>query len=436
MTYEADANVTGPLAGVGQRLMGAAARRTTEQFLERARRRYIEAPEARRRAARRPRSREPRSCRPPQRRAGRRQGHRRQRARRLRARPDRRRGRAAGPRGAEGRRRTRQNPDAREERFRDEEGRWARASTGCGRSTATAGRSQPGEVVRPDERLRMPYMLGPRRAAHPGHVRRHRARAGADRLPGHDDDLLLRRRDDHLQPVTRNRVPSYTGSSFAFIAPVIAAKSEGLEAALGGIVAAGIALFLVGLLVDRAGYRVIEFLLPPVVTGSIVALIGLNLAPVARQQFEQQAGIALVTLVAILIIGVAVKSFVSRLSVFLGVVVGYVVRGAARRGQLGRRRGGRLVRLPGLHDARVQRQRDPADRARRAARAAGRERRARQGRRDDDRAGPRPADRPLVHGRRRRDHRVRRVRRLGHHDLRREHRRHGLHARSTRRSRT
>src|SRR5919199_1584014 len=78
--------------------------------------------------------------------------------------------------------------------------------------------------------------------------------------------------------VTRNRVPSYTGSSFAFIAPVIAAKADGgIPAALGGIVCAGVALAAVGLLVDRAGYRVIEFLLPPVVTGAIVALIGLNL---------------------------------------------------------------------------------------------------------------------------------------------------------------
>ena len=62
MTYEADANVTGPLAGVGQRLMGAAARRTTEQFLE-ALDRYIEAPEAATAPAA-ARSRAPRSCRP------------------------------------------------------------------------------------------------------------------------------------------------------------------------------------------------------------------------------------------------------------------------------------------------------------------------------------------------------------------------------------
>ncbi len=183
---------------------------------------------------------------------------------------------------------------------------------------------QPGEVVRPDERLHMPQMLG----LGGQHIL---AMFGATALvpvltgfPVATTIFFSGVGTIIFNLMTRNRVPSYTGSSFAFIAPVLAAKSEGLEAALGGIMAAGIALFAVGWLVDRYGYRVIEFLLPPVVTGAIVALIGLNLAPVAKDQFEQQAGIALVTLAAILIIGVAVKTFLSRLSVFLGVVVGYV----------------------------------------------------------------------------------------------------------------
>ncbi|MDA0183743.1 purine/pyrimidine permease [Solirubrobacter phytolaccae] len=125
--------------------------------------------------------------------------------------------------------------------------------------------------------------------------------------------------------ITGNRVPSYTGSSFAFIAPVIAASAEGgPEQALGGIVAAGVVLALLGLLIDRAGYRIVEFLLPPVVTGAIVALIGLNLAPVAKDQFSQQAGIALFTLVAILLATVALRGLAQKLSVFLGVAAGYV----------------------------------------------------------------------------------------------------------------
>jgi uracil-xanthine permease len=188
------------------------------------------------------------------------------------------------------------------------------------------GRSvQPGEVVRPDERLYMPNMLG----LGAQHIL---AMFGATALvpvltgfPVATTIFWSGVGTILFNLITRNRVPSYTGSSFAFIAPVIAAKAEGgVPAALGGILVAGVALAIVGVIVDRAGYRVIEFLLPPVVTGAIVALIGLNLAPVAKDQFEQQAGIALVTLVAILLIGVVFKGFVSRLSVFGGVLVGYV----------------------------------------------------------------------------------------------------------------
>jgi xanthine/uracil permease len=132
---------------------------------------------------------------------------------------------------------------------------------------------QPGEVVRPDERLNFPRMLG----LGGQHVL---AMFGATALvpvltgfPVTTTIFFSGIGTIIFNLLTRNRVPSYTGSSFAFIAPALAAKSEGLEAALSGIVA---------------------------------------------------AGIAMVTLVSILIIGVAVKNFLTRLSVLLGVVVGYV----------------------------------------------------------------------------------------------------------------
>src|SRR3954467_12318228 len=186
-------------------------------------------------------------------------------------------------------------------------------------------REQHGHVVAPDERLAWPAMFG-LGAQHV--LAMFGSTAVVPVLTGFPvSTTLLFSGIGTLMFVliTGNRVPSYTGSSFAFIAPVLAAKAgNDIAPALGGILVAGVVLALIGLLIDRLGYRVIEFLLPPVVTGSIVALIGLNLAPVARDQFTAQAGIALVTLVAILIIGVAVKNFLSRLSVFLGVVVGYV----------------------------------------------------------------------------------------------------------------
>ena len=125
--------------------------------------------------------------------------------------------------------------------------------------------------------------------------------------------------------VVKNRVPSYLGSSFAFIAPVVAAQTQGgIPSALGGIVAAGFVFFGVGLLVERRGFRLVEALMPPVVTGAIVALIGLNLAPVARDNFAKQPGVACLTLAAILLISVAVRGFLGRMSIFLGVLSGYV----------------------------------------------------------------------------------------------------------------
>jgi uracil-xanthine permease len=186
----------------------------------------------------------------------------------------------------------------------------------------------PGDVVRADERLNMPAMLG----LGAQHIL---AMFGSTALvpvligfPVTTTILFSGIGTLLFCLITRNRVPSYTGSSFAFIAPVIAAKAHGgVPAALGGILCAGVALFLVGLIVDRAGYRVIELLLPPVVTGAIVALIGLNLAPVAKDQFTAQAGIALFTLAAILLMGVALRGLLALMSVFGGVVAGYAFAG-------------------------------------------------------------------------------------------------------------
>ncbi|SCG76677.1 uracil-xanthine permease family protein [Micromonospora inositola] len=138
--------------------------------------------------------------------------------------------------------------------------------------------------------------------------------------------------------ITGNRLPSYLGSSFAFIAPVLAAKAGGdIGPALGGIVVAGAALALVGVVVQLAGARWIDALMPPVVTGAIVTLIGLNLAPVAWDGggsggVKAQPLIAVVTLVAILVATVAFRGFLARLSILLGVVVGWVL--AAVLGQL------------------------------------------------------------------------------------------------------
>jgi len=126
--------------------------------------------------------------------------------------------------------------------------------------------------------------------------------------------------------ITRNKLPSYLGSSFAFIAPVTAATaSQGMGSALAGIVAVGILLAAVGFIVQFAGLGWIDKLMPPVVAGAIVALIGFNLAPVAWSNFQLQPLTATITLVAVILFSVLFRGFLGRISIFLGVIVGYVV---------------------------------------------------------------------------------------------------------------
>lgn len=126
--------------------------------------------------------------------------------------------------------------------------------------------------------------------------------------------------------ITRNKLPSYLGSSFAFIAPVTAATATaGMGSALAGIVAVGVLLAAVGVIVQVAGLGWIDRLMPPVVAGAIVALIGFNLAPVAWDNFQQQPLTATITLVSVVLFSVLFRGFLGRISIFLGVIVGYVV---------------------------------------------------------------------------------------------------------------
>jgi NCS2 family nucleobase:cation symporter-2 len=130
--------------------------------------------------------------------------------------------------------------------------------------------------------------------------------------------------------ITKNKVPSYLGSSFAFLGPIGAAVASagaggGMAAALGGIVFTGVVLALVGFAVRAAGIGWVNWLLPPVVTGTIVMVIGFNLAGAAKGNFTKDPLIAIITLGSIALIGVISKGFMRRISIFLGLAVGYVV---------------------------------------------------------------------------------------------------------------
>lgn len=141
--------------------------------------------------------------------------------------------------------------------------------------------------------------------------------------------------------LTRNRLPSYLGSSFAFIAPILAAKAHGgMGEAVGGVLIAGVTLALVGMIVQVAGTRWIDATMPPVVTGTIVALIGFNLAPAAWGScgtsgcsgFQASPVTAIATVAAIVLTTVLFRGLLGRLSVLVGVLVGYLV--AVLRGEV------------------------------------------------------------------------------------------------------
>ena len=129
--------------------------------------------------------------------------------------------------------------------------------------------------------------------------------------------------------ITGNKLPSYLGSSFAFLGPIGAAMAAnatgGMAAALGGIVFTGAVLAAVGFAVKAAGIGWINWLMPPVVTGTIVMVIGFNLAGAAKGNFTADPLIAIITLGSIGLFSVMSKGFMSRISIFLGLVVGYVV---------------------------------------------------------------------------------------------------------------
>ena len=152
-----------------------------------------------------------------------------------------------------------------------------------------------GEVVHPDERLSWPFTVG----------------LGLQHIAAMFGATFLVPIITHFPPtttlffsgvgtilfllITRNRVPSYLGSSFAFLAPIAA-----------------------------AGVAWINKLMPPVVTGSIVMIIGLNLAGAAKNNFVAGPEVAGVTLAAVALVGALTKGFINRISIFSGVVIGYI----------------------------------------------------------------------------------------------------------------
>jgi putative pyrimidine permease RutG len=134
--------------------------------------------------------------------------------------------------------------------------------------------------------------------------------------------------------ITGGQVPSYLGSSFAFIAPVAAVTGSvalgsfneaDIPKALGGIIICGLIYTLIGFIVHYTGSDWIDALMPPVVTGAVVAIIGLNLAGAARGLAEQDMFLAIVTILAICVVAILGRGMLGRLPILIGTVIGYLV---------------------------------------------------------------------------------------------------------------
>ncbi|MBT9513552.1 MAG: pyrimidine utilization transport protein G [Acidovorax sp.] len=135
--------------------------------------------------------------------------------------------------------------------------------------------------------------------------------------------------------VTGGKVPSYLGSSFAFIGVVIAATgyagqgpNANIAVALGGIIACGLLYTLIGVLVQAVGTGWIERFMPPVVTGSVVAVIGLNLAGIpiknmAASNFD--SWMQVVTFVSVGLVAVLTRGMVQRLLILVGLIVASII---------------------------------------------------------------------------------------------------------------
>jgi uracil permease len=135
--------------------------------------------------------------------------------------------------------------------------------------------------------------------------------------------------------ITKFQVPAYLGSSFAFIGPVIAAKAAGGPGgAMVGTFLAGLVYGIVALVISKAGHRWIMNLLPPIVVGPVIIVIGLALSgtavnmamnnPVSGKYSMLHFSVALVTLIATIIFSIYAKKMLSMIPILAGIIVGYI----------------------------------------------------------------------------------------------------------------
>jgi putative pyrimidine permease RutG len=195
--------------------------------------------------------------------------------------------------------------------------------------------AQPGAVVAPDERLPWPQTaaLGVQHV-----IAMFGATVLAPILMGFDPNVAILMSGVGTLIfffVTGGKVPSYLGSSFAFIGVVIAATAYGgsgpntnIGVALGGIIACGVLYAVIGLIVMAAGTGWIEKVMPPVVTGAVVAVIGLNLASIPIKNMAPtpfDAWMQALTFVSVGVVAVYTRGMTQRLLILVGLIVATLI---------------------------------------------------------------------------------------------------------------
>ncbi|MER6513685.1 solute carrier family 23 protein [Nonomuraea sp. NPDC001636] len=186
----------------------------------------------------------------------------------------------------------------------------------------------PGEVVKPDERLSWPRMVG----IGAQHVI---AMFGATfvfpLVMGLDANLAVMMSGVAtilFLLIVKGKIPSYVGSSASFVGAVVAIRAAGGGDATvtGALLAVGVVLAGCGLAIHLLGVRIIHRVFPPIVTGGVVMLIGFGMAYVAADVYwPKDPWVALLTMAATFVFIGVFKGFLGRIGVLLGLVFGFAL---------------------------------------------------------------------------------------------------------------
>lgn len=138
-----------------------------------------------------------------------------------------------------------------------------------------------------------------------------------------------------FQLITGGKVPVYLASSFAFIAPItLSIEKYGLAATLSGLAAAGVVYLILSLLVFWGGSAIISRVLPTIVTGPVIMVIGLSLAPTAVEMATEAGetysatiatGVAVVALLITMLTAIITRGLLRLIPILVGILAGYLV---------------------------------------------------------------------------------------------------------------